>query len=132
MTVCRRRPPRPDDRGIATATAVVAIGLGLLALVALINFVVYQYGAGAARSAVDQAARTGSRASASEATCEARANEALDTLLGGPMGDDITITCTDNGQHVTATATGTFRGWLPIVPDWSWEITATATKEQDP
>ena len=47
-------------------------------------------------------------------------------------GDDITITCTDDGQHVTATATGTFEGWLPIVPDWSWTIEATATKEQTP
>jgi hypothetical protein len=110
----------------------MAVGLGLIALVALLNLVIYSYGSGAVRSAVDQAARTGSRASASEATCAARANEALDTLLGGPMGDDITITCTDNGQYVTATATGTFQGWLPIVPDWSWEITATATKEQAP
>jgi hypothetical protein len=130
--VTSRPAPRADDRGFATATAVLAIGFGLLALVALVNFVVYQYGRGAVRSAIDQAARTGSRASASEATCEARANEALDTLLGGPMGDNITITCTDDGQHVTATATGTFEGWLPIVPDWSWTIEATATKEQTP
>jgi hypothetical protein len=111
---------------------VLAIGLALLATIALVNFVVYQYGRGAVRSAIDQAARTGSRASASEATCEARANQALDTLLGGPMGDDITITCTDNGQYVTATATGTFHGWIDIVPDWSWSITATATKEHAP
>jgi hypothetical protein len=127
-----QRAARRDDRGSTIAAAVMAVGIGLIALVALLNLVVYQYGSGAVRSAVDQAARTGSRASASEATCEARANEALDTLLGGPMGDDITITCTDNGATVTATATGTFQGWLPIVPAWSWTIEATATKEQAP
>ena len=127
-----RATTRRDDRGSTTATAVAAVGLAMIVLVALVNFVVYQYGRGAVRSAIDQAARTGSRASATEATCEARANEALDTLLGGPMGDDITITCTDDGQHVTAFASGTFHGWLDIVPDWSWTIEATATKEQDP
>jgi hypothetical protein len=50
------------------------------------------------------------------------------------MGDDITITCTNNGEHVTATATATatFEGWLDIVPDWSSTVEATATKERAP
>jgi hypothetical protein len=128
----RRAATRRTDQGFATVTAVAAIGLALIALVFLINFVVFQYGHGAVRAAVDQAARVGSRASATETACEARAQEALDTLLGGPMGDDITITCTDNGEYVTATATGTFQGWLDIVPDWSWTVEATATKERAP
>lgn len=126
------RQARRDDRGSALPASVLAVGLGMIALVALLNLVIYLYGSNAVRAAVDQAARTGSRASATEATCEARANEALDTLLDGPMGDDITINCTDNGATITATATGTFQGWLDIVPNWSWTIEATATKEQTP
>lgn len=127
----RNRRQRRDDRGTTTA-AVAAIGLAIVALLVLTNVLVYQYGRGAVRSAVDQAARAGSRASGSEAACEQRAQQALDALVGGPLGDDITITCSDDGTHVTASATGTFHGWLDLVPDWTWSIEATVAKEQAP
>jgi hypothetical protein len=121
-----------DDNGMATAGVLLALALATVALVALVNVIVYQYGRGAVRSAIDQAARTGSQASASEAACEQRARETLDVILGGPLGNDLTVTCQDDGRHVRATATGTFHGWLEIVPDWTWSITATATKEHAP
>src|SRR5215475_11942325 len=107
-----RSTTRRDDRGVTTVTALLAVGVSLILLVALVNYVVWQYGRGAVRSAIDQAARAGSRASATETTCETRAHEALHTLLGGPMGRGITITCTDDGHNMHATATGTFHGWL--------------------
>jgi hypothetical protein len=122
---------RRDDRGTTSGTF-AALGVGTLAFVALLNVITYQVGRGAARTAVDQAARAGAIASGSPAVCEERAREGLDALLGGPLGDGITVTCTDDGQHVEATAAGTFRGWVGPVPDWTWTVTATATREQAP
>jgi hypothetical protein len=121
-----------DDRGAATSATLLAISIGLFALVVLANFITYQYGRGAVRSALDQAARSGSRASSSAGACQARADDTIRALLGGPLGDDITITCTDDGQHLTVSATGTFHGWLPIVPDYTFTDTAIAAKEPNP
>lgn len=108
------------------------MGFAFLVLVGLANLVTYQYGRSAVRSAVDQAAHAGSRASATEATCLARANEAVDGLLSGPLGDQVTVSCVDDGDRVRATATATFSGWIALVPDWTFSVTATATKETAP
>jgi hypothetical protein len=93
------------------------------------NFLVYQYGRGAVRNAVDQAAHAGSRASATTSTCRERGAQALDGLLSGPLGDDVTLACADDGVHVRATATATFHGWIELIPDWTFTVTATSTKE---
>jgi hypothetical protein len=125
--------PRRDDRGAATAAVVLGVGLLMVAFVTLANLVVYQYGEGAVRAAAEQAARAGSRASASEAVCELRARETLDAVLGGSLGDATTVDCTEDSDGVVhATVTGTFEGWLETVPDWTVEVSATATKEQAP
>jgi hypothetical protein len=112
--------------------ALLTMGLVFFAFIGMANYVVYQYGRGAVRSAVDQAAQAGSRASASTETCEARAAEALDSLAGGSLGDDITVSCSDNGQYVTATATATFQGWLDVIPDYTFTVDAVATTEHAP
>ncbi len=111
---------------------VVVAGLLTFALVAFVNLAAYHYGRGALRAAADQAARAGSRASASAATCQQRGREALDSLLGGSLGQDATLTCADDGEHVRATATGRFRGWVEAVPDRTFTVTATVRKEQGP
>jgi hypothetical protein len=108
------------------------MGFTFLVFVGLANLVTYQYGRGAVRSAVDQAVHAGSRASATEATCENRARQALDALLSGPLGDDVTVTCTDDGDQMRATATAKFTGWIEMIPDWTVTVTATATKETAP
>ncbi len=108
------------------------MGLLFYAFIAMSNYVVYWYGRGAVRSAVDQAAQTGSRASASTETCQTRAAEALDSLAGGRLGDDVTVSCADDGQFVTATATATFQGWLDVIPDYTFTVDAVATKEHAP
>lgn len=128
----RRRARARDDRGATTAAVVLGVGLLMLAFTTLANLVVYQYGEGALRAAAEQASRAGSRASASEAVCELRAQETLDGVLGGSLGDGATVDCVDDGDVVQATVTGTFEGWLETVPDWTVSVTSTARKEQAP
>jgi hypothetical protein len=98
----------------------------------MLNLITFQYGRGAMRTVADQAAQAGSRASADAAVCEQSARQAVDALLDGPLGDDLAVTCRDDGRRVVATATATFEGWLPIVPDRTVTVTATAVKEQVP
>ena len=123
---------RTGDRGAATVVVVLLAGMLFYGFLAFTNFVIYQYGRGVVRSAVDQAAQAGSRASASTDTCQARADEALDNLAGGTLGDNITVSCADNGQFVTATATATFSSLLDVIPDYSFTVDAVATKEHAP
>ena len=124
--------PGRDDRGATSAAFVAGMGFAFVVFVGLANLVTYQYGRGAVRSAVDQAAHAGSRASATETTCLARADQALDGLLGGSLGDQVTVSCVDDGDRVRATATATFAGWIAVIPDWTFTVTATATKETPP
>ena len=56
----------------------------------------------------------------------------LDGLLGGSLGDQVTLSCADDGDRVRATATATFNGWIALIPDWTFTVTATATKETAP
>jgi hypothetical protein len=128
----RRLPWRHDDRGASSAAFVAGMGFTFLVFVGLANLITYQYGRGAVRSAVDQAAHAGSRASATEATCQQRARDTLDSLIGGPLGNQVTVTCTDDGDQVRATATATFNGWIELIPDWTFTVTATSTKETAP
>lgn len=121
-----------NDGGAATVAVLLGLSLLMLAFVGLANFLVYQYGRGALRTAVEQAARSGSRASADVADCEQRGHEAIDAVLGGSMGDDATLSCSESGDAVTASATATFEGWIEIVPDWTVTVRATAQKEQEP
>lgn len=123
---------RSDDRGAATYAVLVGVALLTITLIAMLNFITFQYGRGSLRTIADQAAQAGSRASATVATCEQRAQQSIDALIGGPLGDTATVTCTDDGDRVEATATATFEGWLPIVPDQTVVITASAVKEQAP
>ena len=108
------------------------MALSLLTLVGLVNFVAFQYGRGAVRAALDEAARAGSRASASEDECESRANEVLANLLGGEMGRGVVVTCTDRGALVEARADAVFPSWIPPVPEWRFSVAAVAVRERAP
>lgn len=127
VTLCRR-----TDCGMASAGVILAVGLLTYALVGLVNLAVYHYGHGALRTVADQAARAGSRASATTDICEQRASETVDALFRGPLGDQITVDCRDDGEQVHVTVTGTFDGWVPAVPDQAFTVTATVTKEREP
>ena len=74
----------------------------LVLLAQILNVVVFTYGKGTVRTALDEAARAGARDGL--AACEATADQVLGDLLGGALGADVQITCTDAGRRIVATA----------------------------
>jgi hypothetical protein len=119
----------PRTAGFVTTQFVLAVALSLLLFVMLCNAIVYQYGRGVVRSALDEGVRSGSRASGSTATCLQAAEEVRRSLLGGPIGAHVSLRCGLVAGQVRATASGYLPSWLPLVPDWPVELSATAVKE---
>ena len=122
-----------SDSGFTTIQFVFAVAISLFVFVMAANLVVFQYARGTVRAAVDEGVRTASRETASAADCERRSAEVLDAILGGSMRGDVTVSCRtlDDGT-VTASASARLTSWLPIVPDWNFEIAGTAHKESAP
>lgn len=128
------------EGGFATIQFVFATGLALLFLVLVANVIVFQYGRGVVRAAMDEAARAGSLAVGSDAervrACGVRADDVLDDLLGGPLGDDVAVSCSVDRSGpvpvVTARADVAFQSWVDPVPDWSFTATAVAVAEDAP
>ena len=117
-----------SDRGVTSVQFLLASGLALLLFLALANLVVVQYGRGAVRSALDQGARVGA-ISSSVAECQQRVGEVLSQLLGGRMGDDVSVTCEVGPGVASATGEARFVSWTPFAPDFHVEMTAMATRE---
>lgn len=115
-----------------TVQTVMAIGMSLALFVLLVNLVVFQYGRGVVRAALDEGARTGSVAPATDADCLRRADAVLSDLLSGAMLQGIDVRCMVAGGRVHATADVRFRGWLPLAPDWHFVSSAVALKETPP
>ncbi len=115
---------------MATPQFVLACGLALLLFVAFANLIVFQYGRGVVRAALDEGVRSAAPAGALAEDCDARVAGFLDALLGGEMGRDIEFTCGFEGDLVVATAEVSFEGW--VIPDWDFSLSATALKEQLP
>lgn len=126
--------PAPDgaEAGFLTIQFVWAVAMSLTLLVAVANLIAFQYGRGVVRAALDEGARAGSRAEAPDEACADRARSALADLLGGAMGREVRLTCTTVADRVVAQADVTFRGWLPLVPDWTFDARAVAVKERAP
>jgi len=121
--------PAPRAGGFVTTQFVLAVAFSLLLFVMLCNAIVYQYGRGVIRSALDEGVRSGSRASGSTATCLRAAEEVRRSLLGGPIGAHVSMRCAFVAGQVRATASGYLPSWLPLVPDWPVSLSATAVKE---
>jgi hypothetical protein len=117
-----------SDRGVTSVQFLLASGLALLLFLALANLVVVQYGRGAVRSALDQGARVGA-ISSSVAECQQRVGDVLSQLLGGRMGDDVSVTCEVGPGVASATGVARFVSWTPFAPDFHVEMTAMATRE---
>jgi hypothetical protein len=124
-------PGQAPDRasGFVTTQFVLAVALSLVLFVMLCNAIVYQYARGVVRSALDEGVRSASRAGGTVGSCEAAAEDVRRTLLGGPVGAQVTIRCGVVDGTVRATATGSLPGWLPLVPDWTIDLAASAVKE---
>lgn len=125
---CRDAP----EAGFLTVQFVAAVGLSLVMFTALVNLVAFQYGRGVVRAALDEGVRAGSRATASDLECLQRIRSTLSDLLGGAMGAGVRVDCRQDGEQVVASASATFRGWLPLVPDWRFGLLASARRERAP
>jgi Flp pilus assembly protein TadG len=115
------------DRGDGVVALILATGIVLALVVQIINVVVFTYGKGSVRNALDEAARAGARQGV--AACEAVGGQVLHDLLGGSMANGVTISCVDIGQSITATATVHFDGWMTSLADYDTTFSASAAKE---
>lgn len=124
----RRDQASVDDpeRGSTTIAIVFSVAVILLIVVQVVNVIVFQYGRGSVRAALDEGARVGSRAGV--AACEQVARDAVQQLAGG-LARGVTIRCDDTGTSIVATATVHFDGWLTSVADHDSVMIASAAKE---
>ncbi len=124
---------RGAERGSATITTLVAFGLFLAFFTLFAQFAVWQYGRGAIRSAALEAARAASPVGAMPGACERRFDDVAAGLLGGPLGDQVSAPrCVIGTDLVVVSADVRFEPWLPISPEWSFTVTATAAREVEP
>ena len=117
------------DRGAAFISLVVATGIVLVLVTAIMQVIVFQYGKGTVRAALDEAARSAARSPAVIETCQDRAANVLGDLLAGEMGDGVVVTCLDAGDRVVVTANVHFDGWFGPLADYDATLTASAAKE---
>jgi hypothetical protein len=120
---------RADERGLTSVGILMAVGFTLIVAVMVVNLFLYLYGQGAARAAIDEGVRAGSRVDAGEDACEARAEEALVGLMPGPLHDGVDIDCVVVGGELVAVADVTLSSPLPGFPSWSFQMEARATQE---
>ena len=120
------------QRGFVTAQFMVLVAFSLLFFVFMVSAILFLYGRGVVRAALDEGVRQGSRATTTAEDCQAAAEEVLATLMGGTMGTEVTITCTveAGGDRIVATADGALK--LPFFPRVELDDAATAVKEQEP
>lgn len=126
---------RPDDeRGLLSIQFVLATGLSLVLFVMLANLIVYQYGRGVVRAALDEGVRRGSRAASDPVdSCNAAVVGVLGDLAGGSLGSQVAFAgCSASDAHIEAVADVSFQGWLPTVPDWNFTARARAVREREP
>jgi hypothetical protein len=125
---------RLTDRelGISTPQFVASASLALLLFVLMANMIVFQYGKGVVRGALDEGVRAAAPVGTGVAECERAVGAILDELLGGSMGDGVDAHCGTDGVSMTAVADVTFPSWIPGVPDWSFRAMAVGVKETLP
>ena len=119
-----------DERGMVSISYVLAAAFAMVFFAILANFIVIQYAAGAVRAALDEGVRNGARADADTTVCLATIDEVLSSVLGGPYGSDVATACRDDGDVMVATASATFRGFAPLVPDLTIDFEAVAARER--
>lgn len=97
------------------------------------QFAVWQYGRGVVRSAALEAARAASPLGAVPGACERRFADVREGLLGGALGAQVSEPrCVVGVGTITVTVDARFERWLPVSPDWSFTVTATAAREVAP
>jgi hypothetical protein len=125
----RRATWRQD--GFTTVQYVATVGLSLVFVVLFANLLVDLYARGAVRDALDEGVRAAAPVGPDASLCEQRSEEVLDGLLRGRLGDDIRVSCREDGAAMVARGEGTLPSWLPaIVP--SWRVSLEARMQREP
>lgn len=120
---------RNDERGLTSVGVLLAISFTLIVAVMVVNLFMYLYGQGAARAAIDEGVRAGSRVAAGTTVCEQKAAEVLANLMPGPLGDGVFVSCGLAGNELVAAANVTLDSPMPGVPSWSFRMEARAVQE---
>lgn len=122
-----------DERGAVVLSGIAAIAVMFVAFVLIAQFAVWQYGRGAVQAAADDAAQAASAYRADPARCVAVFELARADVLGGSLGQGVgSPSCTSDGEFVEVVVPVTFRRWLPLSFDWSFEVRAVAAVERLP
>lgn len=95
-------------------------------LLGAFNLVLDEYAQGAIRTALEEGARAGASWEGSSLECQAVAAKALASLLRGPFGAQVRVTCTLAPGEVLARASGRLPSLLPVVPAVGLQLTAIA------
>ena len=126
-------PARPNERGAILLPGVVGIAMLFFAFVLITQFAVWQYGRGAVQSAANEAARAAAGFGSDPGVCMQVFEVARGDLLGGSLGDGVgTPRCTVAGEFSEVVVPVRFERWLPISPDWEFEVRAVAAVERLP
>ena len=100
--------------------------------VALANLVVDLYARGVVRAAVDEGARGGCTDRQQHRRLRTASRDIVHNLLGGELGRQVQVECHDVQGRMTADVVVVLPGWIPgVVPDWSFRLVGSATKEHD-
>lgn len=103
--------------------------LTVFAAVFLVQVVTAGYIQGVARAAADEGVRAGSRVSAGPAVCEVRAVEVFSSLLPGPLGSSVSVTCTDENGALVSRVAVLVDSPTPGLPTFSITATGRAIQE---
>lgn len=108
---------------------VLAALLTVFAVVFLVQLIMAAYIQGVARSAADEGVRAGSRVAAGPVVCEERATEVFQSLLPGPLGISVTVTCANDGGSLVSQVGLIVDSPTPGVPSFDIRATGIATQE---
>jgi hypothetical protein len=115
------------EEGFSTIQYVVATGFSLLLFVMIANLLVDLYERGAVRDALDEGVRSAMPIAATTHDCEVRIREVLASVAGGSSLRVASISCSEDGDRVIASARVALRSWFPaLLPDWNLDLHAAA------
>lgn len=106
--------------------------LTVFAVVFLVQLVMAAYIQGVARAAADEGVRAGSRIEAGQPVCEARATQVFESLLSGPLGESVSVSCGNEAGDLVADVRVTVDSPTPGVPTFHIAATGRATQEPFP
>lgn len=127
------RGVRSGQRGSAALSTVAAFGVLLVLATIVAQFAVWSYARAVVRAAALEGARAGAPLEASEGACERRFESVRNGLLAGRLGSQVgDAECFVSENLVTVRVEAQLERWLPISPDWRFEIEVVAVRELIP